>query len=259
MLALERFDDVTRLRFTSPITRALGYEVSAYVTRGVLIDTGFPLIARDLATWLDASRPQGVVLTHHHEDHAGNLELLARGGLPVAAADSTLRAVRALGALGLYRRVCWGSPPSFRTPISRFEADGLRLVPTPGHSTDHHVVWDAERETLFGGDLFLGVKVRVAQEMEAIPTLVKSLRTAIALAPKRFFCAHRGLVDQPLGALRAKADWLEEIKAETERLTREGCSDAVISRRLLGREGFTGFISRGKLSKTNLIRAMRRE
>ena len=255
MLAIESYGDVTRLRFSTPVTRALGYEVSAYFTRGVLLDTGFPMVARELAAWLDNARPEGVVVTHHHEDHAGNLELIARGGLPVAAADATLRAARELGPLGLYRRVCWGAPPAFRSAVSRFDADGLRLMPTPGHSADHHVVWDAERETLFAGDLFLGVKVRVAQDAEVVAELVRSLRTAITLAPKRMFCAHRGMVHDPVNALRAKADWLEGLISDAARLSSEGIPDDVITRRLLGREGLTSIFSRGKLSKANLVRS----
>ena len=255
MLAIEPYGDVTRLRFSTPVTRAMGYEVSAYFTRGVLVDTGFPMVAPELAAWLDGARPAGVVLTHHHEDHAGNLELIARGGLPVAAADSTLRASRELGPLGLYRRLCWGTPPAFRSAVVRFDADGLRLVPMPGHSADHHAVWDAERETLFAGDLFLGVKVRVAQGAEILPELVRSLRAAIALAPKRLFCAHRGLVPDPLGALRAKAEWLESLMFEASRLAGDGVPVRAITRQLLGREGLTALISRGKLSKANLVRS----
>jgi glyoxylase-like metal-dependent hydrolase (beta-lactamase superfamily II) len=255
MLALEQYGDVTRLRMSTPVTRALGYEASAYFTRGVLVDTGFPAAGLDLARWLDSTSPAGVVITHHHEDHAGNLELLARGGMPVAAADSTLRAVREMGSLGLYRRVCWGTPPALRSPVARFDPAGLRLVPTPGHTPDHHVVWDAERETLFSGDLFLSVKLRLAQDTEDMRGIVHSLRTVVALAPKRMFCAHRGLVADPVGTLRAKADWMEELIAEAGRLSAAGMSEAAITRHLLGREGTTIWFSRGKLSKRNLIRS----
>jgi ribonuclease/clavin/mitogillin len=255
MLAIEPYGDVTRLRMSTPITRALGYESSAYFTRGVLVDTGFPAAGLDLARWLDSTTPAGVVLTHHHEDHAGNLELLARGGVPVAAADATLRAVREMGPLGLYRRICWGTPPALRTSVKRFDPEGLRLVPTPGHTPDHHVVWDAERETLFSGDLFLSVKLRLAQDREDVCGIVQSLRTVIALAPKRMFCAHRGLVVDPLGTLRAKADWMEGLIAEAGKLHAAGMSEASITRKLLGREGATIWFSRGKLSKRNLIRS----
>lgn len=259
MLALEAYGDVTRLRFSTTVSRALGYEVSAYAVRGMLIDTGFPAIAREFAVWLDDSALQGVVITHHHEDHAGNLELVARGGLPVAIAPIALRAVQDLGLLDMYRRVCWGQPPELTTPIAPFVARGLRLIHLPGHSPDHHVIWDEEHGTLFAGDLFIGVKVRIAQEDEVVAQQISSLRAAISLAPERVFCAHRGPVANPVSALKAKADWLEEITGAIDRLTEQGLSEREITRRVLGREGFVAYTSRGKLSKRNLIRSARRE
>ena len=259
MLALEMHGDVTRLRFSTPISRAFGYEVSAYRVRGVLVDAGFPAIARELALWLDEASLDGAVITHHHEDHAGNLELISRGGLPVALAPMTLRSVQDLGLLDMYRRICWGQPPELSTPIIPFVARGLRLIHLPGHSPDHHVVWDEEHGTLFSGDLFIGVKVRIAQEDEVVSQQISSLRAAISLAPERVFCAHRGPVANPVQALRAKADWLEEITGQIGRLTEQGLSEREITKRVLGREGAVAFTSRGKLSKRNLTRSARRQ
>jgi glyoxylase-like metal-dependent hydrolase (beta-lactamase superfamily II) len=258
MLALEMHGDVTRLRFSTPVSRSFGYEVSAYAVRGMLVDTGFPAVARALAGWLDDARLEGVVITHHHEDHAGNLELIARGGLPVAIAPMTLRAVRALGALDLYRRTCWGQPPELTTEITPFVARGLRLIHLPGHSPDHHVVWDEQHGTLFAGDLFIGVKVRIAQEDEVIAEQIRSLRAAIALSPERVFCAHRGPLADPIQMLKAKADWLEEISGEMERLAGEGRSEREIAQHVLGREALVAYTSWGKLSKRNLVKAVLR-
>jgi endoribonuclease LACTB2 len=258
MLALEQYGDVTRLRFSTAVSRALGYEVSAYFTRGVLVDSGFPAVGGDLAAWLEITRPVGAIVTHHHEDHAGNVELIAARGIPIAASDDTLDAARRVRRLDMYRRICWGQPAPLRSPVAAFAPEGLRLLASPGHCRDHHVVWDAERKTLFSADLFLGVKLRVAQASENAHQLAQSLRAAIALAPARMFCAHRGLVNDPVGALRAKADWLDELIGSAARLRSQGLSDAAIARRLLGREGVTNAISLGKLSKTNLIRSVPR-
>lgn len=258
MLSLERHDGVTRLRFSTPTSRALGYDSSAYFTRGVLVDTGFPTVAGDLAAWLNGERIRGVVITHHHEDHAGNLELVAARGIPIAAAGSTLAAVRSQGRIGLYRRICWGSPTALRSAVTPFTPEGLQLLPCPGHTPDHHVVWDAEQRTLFAGDLFLGVKVRAAQDTENIPVLARSLRAAIALAPERVFCAHRGLIPDPVGTLRAKADWLDGIIAECIKLRDAGLSEGEITRRLLGREGAVRWLSGGELSKRNLVKSCQR-
>jgi glyoxylase-like metal-dependent hydrolase (beta-lactamase superfamily II) len=258
MLRLERYDDVVRLHMSTARSRLVGYSVSAYLTRGALIDTGFPAVATALAAFLEHHRPAGVVLTHHHEDHAGNLELIATRGVAVAAPAQTVAMARAGDPHAFYRLFTWGAMPRLVSALSPFEPAGLTLVHTPGHSRDHHVVWDAERETLFSGDLFLGVKVRVARPEEDPRVHVESLRTAAALRPKRLFDGHRGPVDAPVAALTAKADWMEHTIDRIDRRLDAGWSDRRAARDVMGREDLTYYFSAGDLSRVNFVRAVRR-
>jgi len=258
-LRIETHGDVTQLRMSTVAGRSIGYDVSAYVVRGVLIDLGFPLVARELGRYLSSTRPAGVLITHHHEDHGGNVELAARMGIPIGASDATLALLREPEHLDLHRRFIWGTPPALRTPIVAFAGDALRLVPTPGHAADHHVVWDPERETMFGGDLFLGVKVRAAHADERPRELVRSIRRAAALGPRRYFDAHRGLVRDPVGALRAKADWLEETIAAIERRIAQGWSNRAIARDVLGCEDLAYYVSRGAMSRITFVARVRDE
>ena len=129
----------------------------------------------------------------------------------------------------------------------------LVLVHTPGHSADHHVVWDADREHLFGADLFLGVKVRVLAPWEDPRVHAASLRATIALRPKRLFDAHRGLIMDPIGALTAKADWIEGTVATIERRLAEGWSQGAIAREVLGREGSLRLLTGGEYSRKNFV------
>src|SRR5919201_3800701 len=102
MLTLEPHGDVTRLRLSSRRSRLVGYEVSAYLVRGVLVDTGFPAVRRDVERFLGERRPRGVAVTHWHEDHAGNVAAAARFGIPVAMAPATLDALRVPRRFPLY-------------------------------------------------------------------------------------------------------------------------------------------------------------
>jgi glyoxylase-like metal-dependent hydrolase (beta-lactamase superfamily II) len=260
MVTVERHGDVTRFRFSSPRSRLVGYSVSAYLVRGALVDTGFPAVAGDVARLVDELRPRGAVVTHKHEDHAGNAELLARRGVPLALGDATRATVQHVAPIGFYRRFTWGSMPALASQVTPFDpaAAGLALVPAPGHSVDHHVVWDAETRTVFGGDLFLGVKVRVAHPGENPRLLVETLRQIADLRPLRLFDAHRGPVENAVGALRAKAAWLEETIGRIDRRVAEGWSDRAIRGDVLGREAMTGYFSRGDYSRLNLVRAVRK-
>lgn len=253
MLQLSQHDDVTRLRGSTRASRFIEYEVSAYVVRGVLIDSGFPAIGAEFARWLDGARLEGALITHSHEDHAGNVGRLIARGVPVGMTPGTLARVRRPTPIGMYRRVCWGSPSPLARDPAPFAHAGLAFIATPGHTADHHVVWDADRETIFGGDLFIGVKVRIAHPGEDIRAQPVALRKVAALAPKRFFDAHRGLVERPVEALRAKAQWLDDVIGAIERHAGAGWSARAIERDVLGPGDLTGWISRGDYSKRNLV------
>lgn len=263
MLRLTRHDDVERLETATAASRLVGYSASAYLVRGILVDTGIPAAGPSIARLLDERRAaghpvRGAVLTHAHEDHAGNAELLAGRGLPLAMADATRAAIETVGPIGLYRRLTWRAMRALVTAPARFDPAPLALVPTPGHSPDHHAVWDPETGTLFGGDLFLGVKVRIAHPEEDPRRLVRSLRDAAALRPRRLFDAHRGPVERPADALAAKIAWLEATIGAIDRLLDRGWDDGAIRRAVLGRRPPTAWLSAGHYSPTNLVRALRR-
>jgi glyoxylase-like metal-dependent hydrolase (beta-lactamase superfamily II) len=257
MLEILDHGDVRELRFSNWRSRRAGYAVSAFVTRGTLVDAAYPRAAHELAAYVRAHPVGGAVLTHAHEDHSGGVPALAALGIPVHCADSTDAAMRAPERVGMYRRLIWGTRRRLTIAVPRFTHADLTLVPTPGHSADHHVVWDAERETVFGGDLFIGVKMRLAHYDEDVRGQVPMLRRVAALRPRRFFDAHRGALRDPVAQLTAKAEWMTETIGRIEDLVGRGWSDDAIRRAVLGPEDLTGVSSFGNYSRRNFVRSVR--
>jgi endoribonuclease LACTB2 len=242
---------------TSAAGRAVRIGVSVYVVRGTMIDSGFH---RERDTVLEARaqlRVGGVIVTHWHEDHAGNVATLARHGVPIAMRAETEAMLRHAPELPLYRRLVWGRPPALDN-FERFEAEGLEFLHTPGHSSDHQVVWDTKTGTVFSGDLWLGVRARVLHSAEDPYRIVESLRQIAALGPTRMFDAHRGLVREPVRALIAKAEWVAETIGEIERRIGKGHTDREILAGVLGGEEFAGYISYGDYARRNFVSAVRR-
>jgi glyoxylase-like metal-dependent hydrolase (beta-lactamase superfamily II) len=257
-LRVEQFGDVRRLRMSSIGARVVGLDVSAYVVRGAMIDTGFHRARDELIRAAQSLGVDGAIVTHWHEDHAGNVAALARRGIPIRLAPDTESVLRARPDIQLYRRVIWGHPPPLDSDIVPFEPDGLESVHTPGHSEDHHVVWDAQTGTLFSGDLWLAIRSRVLHSTEDPYMIVESVRRAAALGPERMFDAHRGLVENPIAALNAKADFLGEMMEAIAREIAKGASDREIVNRLLEGEYRSAYISGGDYSRRNLVKAVRR-
>jgi glyoxylase-like metal-dependent hydrolase (beta-lactamase superfamily II) len=258
MLELHDHGVVTRAEFSTPRTRLVGYSVSVYLVDGVLIDAAFPAIRKEFGRWVESVRPAGALITHKHEDHAGNVSSLAKLGVPVGMAVETLAALRDPGPIGMYRKLVWQKMRPLRRELTPFDAPQLQLIPTPGHSPDHHAVWDAERRILFGGDLFLGVKVRVAHPGESPRDLARSVRSAAALSPLHLFDAHRGEIKTPVAALTAKAGWIEDMIAAIDARIDAGDDDETIRDELLGGEEIAGYFSLGDYSRGNFVRSVRR-
>ena len=248
--------DVLRLHMRTWQGHLAGYEVSAYVMRDVLIDTGAPRARDEILAAVKALAPRGVVITHCHEDHAGNAAELASFGLPLLMDPACEAALRRPERIGAYRRLVWGSAPALTAPVRTFDPSPLIVLPLPGHTEEHLVVWDAERRILAGGDLFLGVKVRIAHGSESPRRLVESLRAAVALEPRLLLDAHRGAVYEPVPLLHAKIAWMEETLGRIDALHARGLDERSITRQVLGREELVGWISRGEYSKRAFVRAV---
>lgn len=256
MIEITRFDDVQRIRMWTRRSAAVGYDVSAYLVRGIMVDTGFRHVRGDLERALAAIKPRGVIVTHWHEDHAGNAPTLA-AGMPMWMPAYTEEKLRERQRVKLYRHFTWGRPASLDVPLIPFDMGPLQTLATPGHSPDHHIVYDPETETIFSGDLWLGIRVRVLGRDENPYQIIESLTRTIELRPKRMFDAHRGFVQRPTDALLLKRAWLQETVGEVERRLTAGESESQILREVLEGEERTAIVSQGEYARRNLVRTVR--
>ncbi|HKW47391.1 MAG TPA: MBL fold metallo-hydrolase [Gemmatimonadaceae bacterium] len=259
MIEIQRFGDVERVRLASWGSRVAGMDVSAYLVHGVLVDSGFPHAHHEFSRFLEERPIVGAMLTHYHEDHAGNAELLAAHGIPLAMHDLTRGHLEEATRIRLYRRVVWGTPSRLTSELRGFASESpLEFIHTPGHSMDHQIVWDAGRATVFSGDLWLGVRATVMHASEDPYRILESLRTVLALSPERMFDAHRGPVRDPVAALSAKIGYLEDTIAAIGAKKAAGWSDRAILRRVLGGDVPVAIASAGEYSRMNFVRAVAR-
>ena len=244
-------------RFSSQInTTCIVYRLGTTV-----IDTGPPNQWRTVRRFLAERRVSRVVVTHHHEDHAGNLARVGRAYEAEVFSPAGSRAPLAEGfPLKPYQHLVWGRPRPVRAAPLAGEIDlgggrTLRPVAAPGHSADMTCFLDRQRGWLFTGDLYISSKTRYLRSDEDLRAQLDSLRRVLELDFDILFCSHRGVVEAGKAALAAKLAFLEDLCGRVRQLSDEGRSVAEITRVLLGREDLTSFLTGFHFSKRNLIAA----
>jgi len=230
-----------------------------YRLGSTVIDTGPPNQWRAVRTFLAERAVRQVVVTHHHEDHSGNLAPIGR------TFDAPLFAPRSgLGPLGSglrlrpYQHLFWGRPEPVAAQALPREVplDGgraLEAIPAPGHSADMTCFFDRQRGWLFSGDLYIAGRTRLLRQDEDLGSAMASLRRILGYDFATLFCAHRGVVSDGKAALRRKLDFLESLCQRVAALHGQGRSRREITRLLLGREGFMTFLTGFHFSKRNLV------
>jgi glyoxylase-like metal-dependent hydrolase (beta-lactamase superfamily II) len=232
-----------------------------YRIGSTVIDTGPPNQWRRVRRFLEEREVRRVLVTHHHEDHSGNLAPIQRTLKPtIYSPPAGVPRLRDGFALRLYQKVIWGRPDRVRAEPVPDEIEigpgrSLRVLPSPGHSVDMTCYIEAQRGWLFTGDLFISQRSRYLREDEDIRDHIESLRRILALEFEVVFCSHRGVVTSGAEALRSKLDFLESLCERIRELRDEGRSADEITRSLLGREDLMGWMTGFHFSKRNLIRA----
>ena len=253
---------VTALRLTR---RYFGAEVMpayCYAVGDTLVDSAFPGAGREVLGFVRRAGIRRLLLTHHHEDHAGNAAGLAEAGVEVLASPMTAALVAHEMPLPFYQHMAWGKMP----PVSAATIDGERValgpyqaqvVPAPGHAVDQVVFHVAEMGWLFSGDVFIHDRIKIFRRDEDFAATLKTLERLLELDFAILFCGHRPMVGGGREALARKLQHLRDLEGEVRRLDGEGLSADRIVRQLgLTTRGGIGFASFGDATPANLVRSI---
>lgn len=238
-------------------------QVRCFAVDGLLIDSG-------LASWqartLDFGRAQHVeqaVVTHHHEDHSGNVRALARASIPVRASQATCQRIARGFRIHPYQHLMWGAAQTatlqpipanstLETAHHRFE-----ILPAPGHCDDQIVLYERSQGWLFTGDAFLGEYVKNFRRDEDFAKTLDSVQRLCQLDFDALFCAHKPMPQGGRAALQRKLALLQDIEGQVRDLHARGLPMHQIARRVLGTERLFLFaLTLGDVSKVNLVRAI---
>ncbi|MEL6672361.1 MAG: MBL fold metallo-hydrolase [Bacteroidota bacterium] len=239
-----------------------GYDtipVHVYLVDGLLVDTASSKARPYLEALLKPQLPQQIVLTHHHEDHSGNVKYLKETyGLPAFASAACARIVAREVPVLLYQRITFGPAepvqldllgPTVETDQYQFE-----VIPCPGHSADHIALYEKNQGWLFSGDMYIGDRIRVFKSGENMSDTIASLQHLLTLDFDTLFCAHRPRLKKGPTYLRKKLDHLQALHEEIWDLQKAGYSLRRLIKKLSLKESYAmKYFSGGDVSLRNLV------
>ena len=138
---------------------------TAVLYDGVVVDPGSPKMRRSLQHHLQKTKPKitGIVATHAHEEHVGNLNWLSQmTGAPVYVSEMTAQFLTPFKKLPWVRATIIGQPPNLEQPYKLLDdsmetpSGQLKVIATPGHCDDHIALYDPKEKLLLAGDAFMG-------------------------------------------------------------------------------------------------------
>lgn len=260
MVRVQPHGPVTRVSLSRGFVGRPVFWVSVYIVDGLLVDSGSHRTRHEVVQVAREHQVRQVYCTHQHEDHTGgNAALYHELGLIPQTGAATLRYLLAPPRIHLYRRFTWGRAGA--TParaVERVTTDRytFEAIPTPGHSVDHTVLYEPTQGWVFGGDLFIHERAKYLREDEDLARLIASLRQIAALQPRILFCGHAGVIEDPAAAIDRKLAYWDGLRGEIQCRRASGQSLAAIRDSLLGPEGMMARLSRGHMSKLNMVQAL---
>jgi endoribonuclease LACTB2 len=189
--------------------------------RRLLIDTTDPYTpdyVKQLEEVLkeENSTISNIIATHWHEDHIGSIQDVKMSKL-VTDDCKVWKFPRSDATEDLNFLVL--------TDGQEFEIDEMKLkvFHTPGHTTDHVILYNEGSNVVFSGDCILGEGTAVFEDLY---DYMKSLELILSLKPVKIYPGHSDVIDDPVERIEfyinhrneRERQILEAIKASSEAL-----------------------------------------
>ena len=231
-----------------------------YRMGSTVIDAGPSNQWRHVAKFLKKEPVKQLLLTHHHEDHSGNAQRIAKLFSITPKAPKLAQAKLATGyPTPLLQKIVWGSPRPVHTlnlADTEFLEDATKVIPvhTPGHAKDLTCFHVPSEGYFFSGDLYIAKTIKMLRKDEDLIELINSLRKVQQLDFTTLFCPHGGIIQDGKQALQLKLNNILQLCSEVKELAEKGWPIDQIAQYLLGPEDATAKLTNGNFSKTNLIK-----
>ncbi len=268
MILSESFkhDEVLGLRFGQQLIGRPKLVAHLYFVDGLLIDTGQRKRQKQILEATKDLQVQQIFLTHHHEDHTGNINALRdQHSCEVYAPEKCCQLMKNPPKLSYAQKRLWGDREAEEniTPKDKTITTpnfGFEQIPIPGHASDMVALYEPNKKWLFSADLYINFYIGYMLDNESIATQIQSIKRVLKLDFDVLFCSHNPKLTNGKQQLQKKLDYLELFYDQVATLYNQGNSELQIFQKLkLEENWFVRLFSGGKLSKLNMVRAVLRD
>ncbi|XP_067007624.1 beta-lactamase-like protein 2 homolog isoform X2 [Anabrus simplex] len=172
----------------------------------VLLDTGDPNVPQYITNLHDVLKKEGVnlehiIITHWHHDHIGGVKDV----MDSVKNDYTPEVWKFKGSSECDTELEELVPFSFLKDEQEFAVEGatLKVIHTPGHTSDHIILCLKEEDVMFSGDCILGEGTAVFEDLH---DYMSSLQRILQLKPKIIYPGHGPSVEDPLPKIQYYID-----------------------------------------------------
>ena len=237
-----------------------------YFVDGLLIDTGHSRKRRQVFETTKKLPVDQMFVTHHHEDHTGNiLAIQKQFGCDVFASEHCCELMKDPPKLSLAQKLFWGDRPAYPNLISISDTietknHRFKIIPIKGHAEDMVALYEAERKWLFSADLYVTSRTGYFLKNESMLAQIESMRKILALEFDAMFCSHNPKLENAKQNLQEKLDNFEEFFDNVSRLHHKGHSSKEIFKMLdLKEQKLIKWLSFGQLSRLNMVESVIRD
>ncbi|WP_338812313.1 MBL fold metallo-hydrolase [Bernardetia sp. Wsw4-3y2] len=260
------YEEVLGIKFGYQILGLPTLFTHIYFVDGLLIDTGQSNAKEKILAETKKLDIKQIFITHHHEDHTGNITgLQKQHNCKVFASNLCCQMMKNPPKISLAQKITWGNRPSQNhlSPIAEsIETDNLsfQLIPIAGHASDMVALYEPSKKWLFSADLYINSYIDYFLENESILEQINSIKRILELDFEVMFCGHKPQLTNPKEKLNKKLNFLESSFNDVSTLYEKGYSANLIFKKLNLKENwFVRILSNGNLSKLNMIKSIVRD
>lgn len=237
-----------------------------YYVDGLLIDTGQSKMRNSILAATEKLEVEQIFITHHHEDHSGNIKALKdQHNCEAYASKLCCEMMKAPPKLSFAQKITWGRRPAQNDLIPKQQTIETSkycfdIIPIPGHAPDMVALYEPNRKWLFSADLYLNSYIDYFVYSESIAEQMTSIKKILALDFDVLLCSHKPQLKHGKQQLSKKLHFLESFFEEVSILHTQGFSAKEIFKHLKLKENWwVKILSSGSLSKVNMVHSVIRD